>query len=307
MAKEFLSMEEGVAWAGRVCSAEIVSGRMNDIFEKWDYEYSFSRNPLIGTIDNKRCICSDVDLNKASKLRLPIVSAGTNVDYDSIIFVPKNAQEALDMTVLSYKVCENNRVLLPSLILIDRSMGMVEIPTKPSIKKFLPDLSVPHLKEGTIHKRDDLEFESQKIEAFKNAESYIEKEAEEWNKKFKRDNGLIETMGVEDAEDVLIVYGSISDVAIKAAEKMITEKEKVGIIRLRTLKPVDTEKIREITEGKRIGIIDTHVSKGRGVAYNELLPVFGNRVSSFIVRSLSEDNVKSFFRMLEEGEKTWII
>ena len=61
----------------------------------------------------------------------------------------ENAQEALDTTLMAYKVSENPNVLLPSMVCLDgfiltHTVEPVEIPDQESVDKFLPPYVPEH-------------------------------------------------------------------------------------------------------------------------------------------------------------------
>ena len=75
--------------------------------------------------------------------------------------------------------------------------------------------------------------------------------------------GQIETYRSDDADVVLVATGSVSGTTKVVVDKMRNEGQKVGLIKVRLLRPFPKEKIAKALEGKKgIGVIDRSVCFG---------------------------------------------
>lgn len=204
-------------------------------------------------------------------------------------------QEVLDSVVQAYKIAEHKEVLLPVNVCYDgfslsHMAERVEIPDQDLIDQFLPSPDISHLKLDP-HKPmavDPLtagpmltEFRHKQVTAMKRADEVIEQVRQEWKALFGRDyGGLIEEYRMEDAEIALVCMGSPSGTARVGIDEMREHGFKVGMVRIRVLRPFPEEQIRRsFAKMKAIGVIDRNVSFawGYGVGYLEVKTAFGGR------------------------------
>ncbi len=74
---------------------------------------------------------------------------------------------------------------------------------------------------------------------------------------------MVENYKCDDAEVVLVTTGTITGTTRIVCDKMRNEGKKVGILKLRYLRPFPTEKINKILKDvKVVGIIDKNISFG---------------------------------------------
>lgn len=189
----------------------------------------------------------------------------------------EDAQEALDMIIQAYKIAENPTVSTPFMVNLDgfiltHTYELIEVPTQEKIDAFLPpyetenkmDLSNPKSLCFSTSPNDNLEFKYKQHRAMINAKKIIEKTDKEYAEMFGRGyGGLIDTYKCEDAEVVMITTGSITGTTREVVDKMRTEGRKVGLLKLRYLRPFPDEKIRKVAKKvKSIGVIDKNISHG---------------------------------------------
>jgi len=85
--------------------------------------------------------------------------------------------------------------------------------------------------------------------------------------------GLLELYRAEDAEVVLVTMGSVTGTTRVAIDRARENGIKVGLIKLRTLRPFPREHLKESLRGKRaVGVIDRNVCFGwcSGTLFMEL-------------------------------------
>lgn len=165
-------------------------------------------------------------------------------DLGWLLVWASTAQEALDNTLIAYRVAEDPKVRMPAAVAMDggyltHSQHMVRVPTKDSVRDFLPayDLGnrrmhpdnpvsiAPQANEDWV-----MELRRQNYEAAKRSRKVIYAAYEEYNNIFHSDyeNPFIEETNVEDADTVLVGMGSASVVARSVAREMRKEGKKVG-------------------------------------------------------------------------------
>ena len=201
------------------------------------------------------------------------------------------AQEALDTTLIAYRVAEDRRVLLPVAISADgafltHSQALTRVPPQEWVKKFLPpydrgDLTLhpdnpitvaPQVNEDWV-----IEIRRQNNAATERAYGVIEEAYADFRKIFGRgpDNPWFEEYMTEDAEVILIGMGTLSLPVKVAIRKMREDGKKVGLIRLRWFRPFPYERLAHAVRRARvIGVIDRDYSFGSpfgsGVVANEV-------------------------------------
>lgn len=203
----------------------------------------------------------------------------------------ETAQEALDLSLMAWRVAEDKRVSLPVAIGLDgafltHSQHIVKIPTQAAVKKFLPkfDLGDRLLHPDnpiTIAPQVDqdwlMEIRRQNDNAMRQALGVIREAHADFKKIFGRggDNPFLDEYMTEDAEVVVVGQGTLS-LPMKVAIRRLREQgHKVGLVRLKWFRPFATDEIvRSLTRFKAVGVVDRDYSFGSpfygGVLYNEI-------------------------------------
>jgi len=249
------------------------------------------------------------EFSTASHMRLPIVAVSTNAlavrDLGWIIFLPESNQEILDTVIQAYRICEDNKVLLPALINIDFPIREpVLIPTDKSVNKFLPKLKLKNRLD--LHKplslNTDDDFRDQQQKAMLNAIKIMEDINEKWESKFKRDYSSVEKYFLENSDYAIVIYGSDSSTAKAAVNKLREQGESIGLLRIRVLRPFPSDDIQNALKGvKKIAVIDKEVSLGSsGILYPEIRGISSNFIA---MRRISEKNIFDIYNRLKESEK----
>lgn len=266
---------------------------------------SFMRMPIVA-VNVSRSIALNSDQNDVMALR----------DSGWLMFFPENNQEILDSIILSYRICEDNRVLLPSIINIDfpTAYETVSLPTEQSIDKFLPKLKLP-AKIGDANMgvpvENRREFVMQQQAAMSNSLKVIQKAGEQWKGMTKRSFGMTESFMLDDADYALVISGYHSPTAKEAVIEM-RKNEKVGLLRLLAIRPWPDEEIMTALKNvKKIAVIDQNVSLGSsGVLFPEIKACSDGFASNFI--SLGYLNKEDFFDIIkklksqEKPERVWL-
>lgn len=235
-------------------------------------------------------------LHWASGSRLPIVmpvvnrtlGPGWNIwaDYtDSmsqrdtgwIQFYCADNQEVFDTIIQAYKLCENERVLLPAMIcleafILSHTYMPVKIPDQEKIDKFLPpykpkwflDVNNPFSLANIVSPEYYMEFRYMIQESMENAKQLIPEIDKEYGKYFGFEHcGLIEKYKCEDADLILLTMGTMGTEAKIAVDNLRNKGLKVGTARVRVFRPFPTEEIRKLAENTQMfAVIDRGISFG---------------------------------------------
>ncbi|MBD5273717.1 MAG: 3-methyl-2-oxobutanoate dehydrogenase subunit VorB [Bacteroides sp.] len=222
--------------------------------------------PGLGTIQP-----SQADYFQATK-------GGGHGDYHLIVLAPSTVQEMVDFVGLGFDLAFKYRN--PAMILADGIVGqMMEKVVLPEQRPRRTDEEVrqqcPWAADGRkgLRKRNvitSLELESSRMEV-------INEELQARYREIEKNETRWEEIDVEDADYLLIAFGSIARICAKAQEMAAERGVKVGIVRPITLWPFPTEAIRKAAEGKK-GILVVELNAGQMIedvrlAVHDSLPV----------------------------------
>lgn len=201
-------------------------------------------------------------------------------DLGYLMCWPETPQEALDFTLMSYRISEDQRVYLPSILNVEGGVlthvrQLTEVPSKEEVEKFLPQLDLKHRMHPdnpmTYAPQVDSEgrlilFEIRKVmdEAMKKAKNVIQEVHKEFYEVWGRQqNPFVDEYYAEDAETVILTMGTMAWFLRPVVRKLRKEGKKVGYIRLKRFRPFPTEEMqRTLSRFKVVGVTDRDTSLG---------------------------------------------
>ena len=222
--------------------------------------------PGLGTIQP-----SQADYFQATK-------GGGHGDYHLIVLSPSSVQEMVDFVALGFDLSFKYRT--PAMILADGIVGqMMEKVVLPPQRKRRTDEEVkkecPWAANGRtgMRKRNvvtSLEMDPGLMEVNNHKLQEIYKEIEDNEPRW-------EEFGVEDADYLMVAFGSVARICAKARELAQEKGIKVGIVRPITLWPFPKKAINEAAKGKK-GILVVELNAGQMIedvrlAVHDALPV----------------------------------
>jgi 2-oxoisovalerate ferredoxin oxidoreductase alpha subunit len=243
----------------------------------------------------------------------------------------ENNQEVFDSILMSYKISENEDILLPTLVNLDafflsHTSQVVDLYDTEAIDAFLPSYD-PKLKLDVDEPRSfgaltspEYYYEfSRKIQlAHDRAKDVIALTCAEFSRAFGRSYGLTEAYRCDDAETVLITYGTIAGTAKVAADRLREKGIRAGILKIRYFRPFPSEEIRKVCAGiKALGVVDRSVSFGhegpffsetKAALYGTSLPVTGF-IAGLGGRDVSVKDIEDmvqYLRTNRPSDKVWI-
>jgi pyruvate ferredoxin oxidoreductase alpha subunit len=238
----------------------------------------------------------------------------------------EDAQEALDMTVQAYKIAEHADVLTPVMVNLDgfiltHTYEEIFIPEQEKVDQFLPPFETPNKMSPEEPKNlgfstspaDNMEFKYQQHKAMMASEEIAEQVDKEFGDIFGRYyGGMLETYHTEDAEAILITVGSVSGTTRVVVDKLRKEGKKVGMLKLRYLRPFPKKQLMEALKNKPvIGVLDKDISFGyEGTiftnvrsALNEMQGIESiNYVGGMGGRDISKTDIEFMFDDMLSGE-----
>lgn len=274
----------------------------------------------------------------ASGMRLPIVMVIVNRSLSSPLniwcdwsdsiaerdsgwlqFYCETTQEVFDTIIQAYRISEHERILLPSMVCIDgfflsHVYEPVDIAGKKRVKGFLPgysnniDLNKP-VTQGSWAGPDYFqEFKKQQQDAMHNANKIIKNVNNDFARRFRRKygDGLIETYNMKNARFAIISMGSVCGTIKHVLEH---EKNDMGLIRIKTLRPFPLKELNKIIEEydiKGIGVLEKDISLGsHGALWSDVSACLDNiPVSNFIAglggKDIKISDVKKVFSIIRK-------
>ncbi|MCG0276057.1 MAG: 2-oxoacid:acceptor oxidoreductase subunit alpha [Thermosediminibacteraceae bacterium] len=200
---------------------------------------------------------------------------GTHGDHPIIVLSPSYVREVFDLTIRAFNLSEKYRI--PCILLMDEVVGhlreKVELPDPTTLKiinRKKPDLSkighynpyqdydgdgippmvnfgdgIPYHVTGLIH--DITGFPSTKPEVTEHLISRL------MRKIYNNIDDIVEyeKFFTDDAETVIVSFGSTARSAIRAVKILRKEGQKVGLIRLKTIWPFPRKAIQELPSTTR--------------------------------------------------------
>lgn len=203
---------------------------------------------------------------------------GGNGDYNTIVLAPNSVQEMADFVDLAFELAFKYRN--PAMILSDGVLGqmmekVVLPPYKPrrteeEIKKECPWATFGRTKDRKPNIHTSLELTSEVHEA-----NNLRFQAK--YKKIKETEVRYETNYCDDADYVIVAFGSAARLSDKAIQIAREQGIKVGLFRPITLWPFPTKEIAELAKTKK-GILVVEINAGQMVqdvllAVNGAIPV----------------------------------
>jgi 2-oxoisovalerate ferredoxin oxidoreductase alpha subunit len=295
----------------------------------------------------------------ASSSRLPIVTAIISrgvappwniwADFTDVIsardtgwmssFVATH-QEIYDEILMSYKVCEDEDVLLPKFVayggfVLSHTSKPITIEDQDLVDEYLPPLpdedGWPHIfmdpdrpmMHGNLIMPDGFysEFRLKMHDVMMRAKPKIKEAAKEFEETFGRSygNGLVQRYKLDDADVGIIIYGDLALQMERAVDELREQGYKVGMLKLRYFRPFPTEDIRDVAENLDVlGIVDRATAFGSptggpvssevmSTLYNtgidtEILPIISGLGGREVSLEEQKDQLKTLVDIKETGE-----
>ena len=190
---------------------------------------------------------------------------GGNGDYNTIVLAPDSVQEMADFVDLAFTLAFKYRN--PAMILADGVIGqmmekVVLPPIKPrrteeEIRRECPWATIGRTKDRKPNIITSLEL---KPEAMELRNLHLQEKYKTIREKEVR----YETIQCDDADFIVVAFGSAARLTQKAMEMAREEGLKVGLLRPITLWPFPSEAIAQVAKGKK-GVLVVEINAGQMV------------------------------------------
>jgi pyruvate ferredoxin oxidoreductase alpha subunit len=246
------------------------------------YVASGCRTPVIMAVANRAL---------SAPINIHCDHSDTMSERDSgwIQIYAENSQEAYDSLIQAFRIAENPDVLLPIMVCLDgftlsHTLENVMVFPDDIIEKFVGTRQIPKV---TAHegmkvpfKLDPgnpmsigpialqnyyFEFKRQQEEAMNKAPEIIQQVHNDYARLSGRHygDGLLDAYHMDNAETAIICLGSTAGTVKNVIDELRTEGAKVGLLRIRSFRPLPIEGINKALENvKALAIMDRSMSFG---------------------------------------------
>lgn len=216
-------------------------------------------------------------------------------DTGWLISMAENNQEAYDLIIQAYRIAEDENVLLPIIVgldafIVSHTAMPVQLLDEKIVEEYLPprgekpyvlDVNNP-ITMGNIMLPDYyMEFRYMIHKAMMRAKEVIREATKEFYKLTGRNyGGLVDSYRCDDAEIVVVLIGALAGDAKECVDQLREEGYKVGVLRLRFIRPFPSDEVKEILSNKKaVIVIDRDISFGKGgILYTEILSELYNNL-----------------------------
>lgn len=198
----------------------------------------------------------------------------------------ENAQEALDLALMSFYIAEHRKVSTPFMANLDgfvltHTYEVVDVPTSEQADEFLPpfetenkmSLSEPKNLGFSAGPDTNTFFKYKEHTGLLNVKGVVTEAESRFESIFGRHySGLTESYKTDDADYILITLGSISGLVREIVDKLREQGEKAGLLRIRYMRPFPNEEIaKAVKNAKAVGVLEKDISFGNeGTVYTNV-------------------------------------
>ena len=198
----------------------------------------------------------------------------------------ENAQEALDLALMSFYIAEHKQVSTPFMANLDgfvltHTYEVVDVPTTEQADEFLPPFETENKMSLTKPKNlgfsagpdTNTFFKYKEHTGLLNVKKAVTEAESRFESIFGRHySGLTENYRTDDADYILITLGSISGLVREIVDKLREQGEKAGLLRIRYMRPFPNEEIaKAVKNAKAVGVLEKDISFGNeGTVYTNV-------------------------------------
>ena len=199
-----------------------------------------------------------------------LVHGGGHGEYHLIVLAPASVQEAVDLTGLAFDLAEKYRMVV--CLLLDGSLGQmmepVELPDFKPLRTTPPAYAVgsPDSKERVVLTSINIDPPTQ--------ERFNVKMMTRWQE-IEKNEVRYKGYYIEDAEYVVIGYGTAGRIALSAVRAAREQGHKIGLLRPISLSPFPTKPVDELANRVK-GFLVVEMSNGQML--DDIISITAKRV-----------------------------
>ena len=191
------------------------------------------------------------------------VKGGGHGDYRVITLAPSSVQEMYDFVAKSYDLAFKYRT--PVMILSDGAIGqmMEKVELSPQLERMPDDEIKKNYPWATVGRKKGEErtfITSLDLDAYKFEKHNHVLQAK--YRKIEENEVIIETINADDAEYLIVAFGTSARVSFKAMDLLREKGHKVGLVRPITLWPFPKNEIKELANNVK-GMLTVEMNAGQ--------------------------------------------
>ncbi len=178
-------------------------------------------------------------------------------DFHPLVLAPASIQEIIDMVGLAFELAERYRtlVMIAGDGIIGQMMESAELPPMQSVRDTVPDWAVSGAKGRDPNVVTSLYLGSEKLET-------LNLRLQAKLAEIKRNEARSVEGATEDADLLLVAYGTAGRICVSVLREARKQGHKVGLFRPQTLWPYPEERLSELAEQVK-GILVVEMSAGQ--------------------------------------------
>ena len=186
------------------------------------------------------------------------VHGGGHGDYQPIVLAPASVQEAIDLTVLSFDLAEKYRAIC--MLILDGCVGQMMEPAQMPEMKPIQRANWDWATDGKMGKRERRILTSIYLDPIEEEKLNL-RLLNRW-KTIQANEVRYKEYFLEDAEIVIVGFGTAGRVALSAVREARAEGIKVGLLRPITVSPFPSEVIDQLA-GRAEAFLVTEMNSGQ--------------------------------------------
>jgi pyruvate/2-oxoacid:ferredoxin oxidoreductase alpha subunit len=213
-------------------------------------------------------------------------------------FYTESHQDLVDTILLSFRVAEDPRVMLPAMVAMDgfvtsHTQMVVELPDQAQVDRFLPPCEIGHRlrhdhpttvggltwpRETERHRRD-IQHAMEQVPAV------LGEAIDEFETVFgRRPHGALAAEHTADADTILITCNTMARTLRRAVRARRERDQRVGMIKLKLFRPFPRRELLDaVGKARRVGVLDRNHSPGSGgIFWQEVAATLGQRSDAVV-------------------------
>ncbi len=182
---------------------------------------------------------------------------GGHGDYRTLVLAPGSVQEMFDHAALAFELAEKYRN--PVLILSDAVLGQMKEGAKLALDRVPPEVPKDYIVDGAKG-RPSRNIRSMYLEG--DEQELLNYTLRDKYERMEREEQRFETHWTDDADTVVIAFGTGARIALSAVRLARNEGMRVGLFRPITLYPYPKDGLLELTQRvKRILVVELNLGQ----------------------------------------------
>jgi len=198
-----------------------------------------------------------------------MVHGGGHGEYHLLVLAPASVQEAVDLTALAFDLSEKYRTIVA--IMMDGSLGQMmepaELPPFVPLREEVPDWAVKAIPGKPKVVLSSIHIDPPAQERF-NLRNELK-----WQT-IRRDEVRFREYNLEDAEYVVVGYGTAGRIALSAVRAAREKGIKVGLLRPITLKPFPVQAVEKLVPQAKAFLV---TEANNGMMLDDILGIVKGR------------------------------